>query len=262
MKRHFFVSDVPQTSDMDSGLAALLSVLEGLGISVSRRRLGETFQTTAEMPTIDKLQEAAVQYGLETELAMVPVDHLLLPKAQNLPAIIVARQTSGRSHPHFLVIWNKLGRFLQVMDPATGRRVLTYQRLLDDLDIHTRSIPAKDWRDWAGSDEFSGLLRQRLLNLKLAEPDVARLVDAAMEDPSWRSLAALDAATRLIDVSVRAGGLDSGMQAKKQIEQLFQQARETPSDNDQVVERIIPSLYWSVLPQPLESTRDHPSRAS
>ncbi len=112
--------EVVQTSAMDCGPASLKALLEGFGISVSYGRLREACQTDVDGTSIDTLEEAAVQLGLDAEQVMIPVDHLLISEAEALPALVVTRQPNGVTH--FVVAWKRLGRFIQLMDPATGRR--------------------------------------------------------------------------------------------------------------------------------------------
>jgi ATP-binding cassette subfamily B protein len=83
--------EVVQTSAMDCSPAALTCLLEGFGIPVSYGRLREACQTDVDGTSIDTLEEVAVQLGLDAEQVMVPVDHLLLPEANALPAIVVVR---------------------------------------------------------------------------------------------------------------------------------------------------------------------------
>src|ERR671932_1709584 len=89
--RRLLVPEVVQTSAMDCGPAALKCLLDGYGIPVSYGRLREACQTDVDGTSIDVLEEAAVQLGLEAEQVMVPVDHLLLPEPAALPAIVVVR---------------------------------------------------------------------------------------------------------------------------------------------------------------------------
>ncbi len=242
MTRRYFVPDVPQTSSLESGLAALKCVLDGYNIPISQRRLQELLQPAVQATTLEKLEQAAKQFGLDTEQRMTPIDHFLISD-ENVPAIVVARQSSN--HPtasaqpsfdfaqdrpnnattqsRFLVVWRRHGDLFQVMDPAIGERWLTEQRLLDELEIQTRPMSAQEWRDGAAAGGLGDLLRQRLLRLKLAEPEATRLAATALEDPHWRSLAALDAATRAVEVGVRAGGFESGEPAGKLIAQLVDQ---------------------------------------
>jgi ABC-type bacteriocin/lantibiotic exporter with double-glycine peptidase domain len=155
--RRFLVPEVVQTSAMDCGPAALKCLLEGFGIAVSYGRLREACQTDVDGTSIDTLEEVARQLGLEAQQIMLPVDHLLLREAQALPALVVICLPSGVTH--FVVAWRGHGRFVQVMDPATGRRWPTCQRFLTELYVHTSPVPAVAWRVWAGSDEFLGVLR-------------------------------------------------------------------------------------------------------
>ncbi|MBX9792926.1 MAG: hypothetical protein K2Y02_01365, partial [Burkholderiaceae bacterium] len=112
--------EVVQTSAMDCGPAALACVLGGFGIRASYGRLREACQTDVDGTSIDTLEVVAGQLGLQAEQVMVPIDHLLRFGADALPAIVVLRQGDGGTH--FVVVWRRVGRWLQVMDPAHGRR--------------------------------------------------------------------------------------------------------------------------------------------
>jgi len=205
-ERRFLVPEVIQTSAMDCGPAALKCLLEGFGIVVSYGRLREACQTDVDGTSIDTLEDVAVQLGLIAEQTMVPVDHLLLPVAQTLPALVVTVLPNGWTH--FVVAWRLHGRFIQVMDPAVGRRWLTQKRFLSDVYRHTLPFAAAAWRAWAGSAGFRAPLHHRLAQLGLDESVITQSIDEACADPSWRSLAALDAATRMVEAIVRAGGLE------------------------------------------------------
>jgi ABC-type bacteriocin/lantibiotic exporter with double-glycine peptidase domain len=242
--RRLIVPEVVQTSAMDCGPASLKCLLEGFGISVSYGRLREACQTDVDGTSIDTMEEVAGQLGLEAEQVVVPVDHLLLPEAQALPAIVVVRQANTLTH--FVIVWRRHGRFVQVMDPATGRRWPTSKQLLAELYVHVIPVPAAAWREWAGSDEFLGALCRRLAKLGLSRSATVRMADAALADPGWRALAALDAATRMVDALVRSGGLWPGRQAARVLKAFFEQSRrEIPGEGE-----TIPNTYWSVRPTP------------
>ncbi len=243
-RRRLIVPEVIQTSAMDCGPAALKCLLEGFGVSVSYGRLREACQTDVDGSSIDTIEEVAVQLGLEAEQIMLPVDHLLLTEAHALPAIVVVQLPNGLTH--FVVAWRRHGRLVQVMDPATGRGWTTCKRLLDEVYIHDLPVPAADWREWAGSDEFLDPLRRRLASLKIPKKAMERMVDAALTESSWRALAALDAATRMLNCIVRSGGLHRGKQVARILESFFEQSRnEAPGEY-----HTIPSAYWSVQPAP------------
>src|SRR5438105_10206859 len=89
--RRWLAPEVIQTSAMDCGPAALKCLLEGFGIAVSYGRLREACQTSVDGTSIDTLEALACSVGLEAEQIMLPVDHLLLPESEALPAIVVVR---------------------------------------------------------------------------------------------------------------------------------------------------------------------------
>jgi ABC-type bacteriocin/lantibiotic exporter with double-glycine peptidase domain len=241
-RRRWLAPEVVQTSAMDCGPAALTCLLGGFGISVSYGRLREACQTDVDGTSIDTLEEAAVQLGLEAEQVMVPVDHLLIPEAQALPALVVVRLANGFTH--FVVAWRRHGHFVQVMDPATGRRWPTRQKFLDELYVHTQPFPAASWRAWASTSEFLGTLRRRWAVLGLAGPTTEHALAAALDDQNWYPLAALDAATRMVDAIVRAGGLGRGRPAAHLLAGCYERAQSQSTDAVQ----IIPEAYWTVRP--------------
>ncbi len=236
-RRRLVVPEVVQTSAVDCGPAALKSLLEGFGVHVSYGRLREACQTDVDGTSIDTLEEVAGQLGLEVEQVMVPADHLLIPEARTLPAIVITRLPNGSTH--FVVLWRSHGRFVQVMDPASGRSFQPHARLLQSLYLHTLLVSAADWREWAASDSFLLPLGQRLE--RLGVPDSGRLwIAQALEAPGWRSLATLDAATRMVESLVQSGGLSRGRQAHRALELFWSQ-----SDSQDLT---IPELFWSVRP--------------
>ena len=257
-EQRFFAHEVVQTSAMDCGPAALKSILEGFGIPVSYGRLREACQTDVDGTSIDTIEDIAVQLGLQAEQVMLPVDHLLLPEAKALPAVVVVRLPSGLTH--FVVIWNRLGKFLQVMDPSAGRRWPTWESFLNEIYIHSFPVPAQNWREWAGSEGLLAPLRRRLSDLKVEKDLIEQLVSKALADPGWRSLGTLDAATRMVTSIVRSKGLLPGEEAGHVLERFYTHSLHvhTPevdqitlqaSDQDTPSERVqIPPIYWSVLP--------------
>src|SRR5437762_2791577 len=122
-RRRMLVPEVVQTSAMDCGPASLKCLAEGFGIPVSYGRLREACQTDVDGTSIDTMEELAGQLGLTAEQIMLPVDHLLLAESEALPAIVVVHQPNGLTH--FVIAWRRFGPFVQLMDPATGRRWLT-----------------------------------------------------------------------------------------------------------------------------------------
>lgn len=255
--QRFFAPEVVQTSAMDCGPAALKSVLEGFGIPVSYGRLREACQTDVDGTSINTVEDIALQLGLQAEQVMLPADHLVLDEAQALPAIVVVQRPSGLTH--FLVVWNRVGDWLQVMDPATGRRWPSWKRFQDEIYVHTFPVPVPDWRVWAGSEGLLAPLRRRMADLQIQTEDASRLIDEAMQDPGWRSLATLDAATRMTASLVKAKALLPGGEATRVLERFYHLnlVGPLPEIDDQlhstetgkkVESLVIPTSYWSVLP--------------
>ncbi|MCG8461844.1 MAG: cysteine peptidase family C39 domain-containing protein, partial [Holophagales bacterium] len=241
-RRRRWVPEVVQTSAMDCGPASLLALLEGFHIRASYGRLREACQTDVDGTSIDVLEEVARQLGLEAEQVMVPADHVLLPEPSALPAIAVMRLPNGNTH--FAVAWNRIGPFVQVMDPAKGRRFLRRRAFLRELYRHTMEVPAAAWREWAGSSEARRAWRSRLELLGARGSEA--LVDDALRDPSWRTIAALDAATRMVASLVECGALARGQGAARVLRSLLERADPGPAETGG--SGGIPDHYWSVRP--------------
>jgi ATP-binding cassette subfamily B protein len=215
-RRRFFAPEVIQTSAMDCGPAALKCLLEGFGVSVSYGRLREACQTAVDGTSIDTLETLAVSLGLEAEQIMLPLDHLLLEEAEALPAIVPVRQPSGLLH--FVVVWRVVAGFVQVMDPARGRRWVRRETFLRDVFVHTMPVPAEAFRDFAGSDGFTGALARQLRALEVA--DGPARIARALGEPGWEPIAALDGAVRTAAALAAARGLAPGPEATRLVETL------------------------------------------
>ena len=247
-RRRALAPEVVQTSAMDCGPAALKCLLEGFGIAVSYGRLREACQTDVDGTSIDTIEVVANDLGLVAEQEMIPVDHLFLDAAQCLPALVVVRHAEGSTH--FVVVWRRCGPWLQVMDPAVGRRWVGYRRFMEEVFRHQLSVPAADWREWAASNDFVDALRERMSRLGAGPQAAKELIDKALADDGWFTLGVLDASTRLVGMIVDAGGIGPGAAAKL-LATLFQQTCDSPHD----IFRIIPPDYWSVTPDPASVER-------
>jgi ATP-binding cassette subfamily B protein len=228
------IPEVIQTSAMDCGPASLKALLEGLGVPVSYGRLREACQTDVDGTSIDTLEDIAKQLGVDAEQVMVPFENLLLDPAY-LPCIAVVRLPNGLTH--FVVLWRRSGRHVVVMDPSTGRRRMPLTRLRDELYLHRMEVAADGWREWAGSAESTDVLARRLSALGTGRA----LIDEALRDPTWRGVAALDAALRMVEHLVRARAIGR-RQAPAMIAELLRQPDGIPDsmwsvrgrDDDQV----------------------------
>jgi ATP-binding cassette subfamily B protein len=239
-RRRWLAPEVVQISAMDCGPAALKCLLEGFGIPVSYGRLQEACQTTVDGTSIDVIEELAVALGLDAEQIMTPVDHAL--RAEALPALIVTREASDMTH--FLVAWSRHGARVQVMDPARGRRWLRWEQLAEQVHLHGHAVPGADWRAWAGSSDFLDPLRARVGALGVDPAASGSLLREACADPEWRGLAALDAATRMVESLARSGGLARGRDAARVLRAVVARARDPQTPFAQS----IPAPYWSVWP--------------
>jgi ATP-binding cassette subfamily B protein len=219
MSRRFFAPEVIQTSAMDCGPASLKCLLDGHRLKVSYGRLREACQTTVDGTSIDTLEDVAVALGLEAEQIMVPLDHLLMPEADTLPALVVVQLPNGLTH--FVVVWRRLGPWLQIMDPGSGRHWVRAERFLREVYVHAMPLPAEHFREWGDSEDFLGPLRVRLGALGIGGGAAKRLVDAALEDASWKRIATLDAATRTVTGLVESGAIGRGDEAERLIAALL-----------------------------------------
>jgi ABC-type bacteriocin/lantibiotic exporter with double-glycine peptidase domain len=242
--RGFFIPETVQSSALDCGPASLKALLDGYGLPVGYGRLREACQTDIDGTSIDMIEEAAIALGLEAEQIMVPADHLLLREARTLPAIVVVVLPNGLTH--FVVVWRKVGRWLQVMDPAVGRRWLGCRRFLQDVFVHEQAVPASGWREWAGTEDFLGALRVRMRACRIEPPVILDLIGTALADPGWKSMAALDAAVRMTGAMAGSAGLRRGSESARMTWRLFElgRAAETPEKS------FLPRHHWSVWPAP------------
>jgi ABC-type bacteriocin/lantibiotic exporter with double-glycine peptidase domain len=241
-RRRLLAPEVVQTSAMDCGPAALKCLLEGFHIPVSYGRLREACQTDVDGTSIDTLEVVANQLGVGAEQIMIPADHVFLPEAAALPAIVVVRQPDGVLH--FVVLWRRHGAWLQVMDPAVGRRWVHSRRFSEQLFSHQLSVAPADWRAWAESDDFLNPVRRRIAELGAGSGSAETLVTRALEYRGWFALAALDASIRLVDSVMRADGVARGADAVMLLAALFERTCGNPHD----IFKIIPAAYWSAIP--------------
>ncbi len=248
--RRWLAPEVVQTSVMDCGPAALKCLLEGFGIPVSYGRLREACQTSVDGTSIDAIEVVANQLGVCAEQMIVPADHVFSDPA-NLPALVAVRHADGPTH--FVVIWGRVGSWLQVMDPAVGRRWVTCDRFAGEMLRHETSVPAAEWRAWAATDDCLVPLRARLAGLGADAPTATTFIDAALADEEWFGCGALDAAARLVTQVVTAHGVKRGPEAVRLLAAVLQQTRTHPDS----IFATIPPPYWSVLPDVHNTDASH-----
>lgn len=249
--RRLLAPEVVQTSSMDCGPAALKCLLEGHGVRVSYGRLREACQTSVDGTSIDTIEAVAQQLGLHAEQVLVPSDFICLDDARRFPAVVVVNHADAATH--FVVVWARHGNWLQVMDPAVGRRWISRRQFEESVFTHHQSVMAPSWRSWCDSGDFTGPMAARLAALGLTEPEATALIAEALSDQGWFGCGALDAAVRLCLALVVADGLARGPEAARVVTALF---RDTIASGHHIF-AIIPPEYWSVLP---DVTNTDPAR--
>ncbi len=238
-RRHLLAPEVIQTSSMDCGPAALKCLLSGFGIEIHYGRLREACNTSVDGTSIDALEEVAGMLGLPAEQIMVPHEHLLYREARLLPAIAILRQQRGN---HMVVIWRRIGAWVQIMDPAYGRRWLPIAELVGQMYRHEHCLEGGDWRVWMAEVEQQEVMRARLRHLGAGDSEP--ILRWAGEDHGWRRYAALDASVRMAQAIVDAGALPRGSRTAEFAQKLAQRAAEHP----QTAFEHIPEKFWTVLP--------------
>ena len=233
----FLAPEVIQSSAMDCGPATLKCLFEGFGIQVSYGRLREACQTDVDGTSIDEIENVAIALGLDAEQIMLPPDHLFIPQAKALPALVVVRQPDGNTH--FVVVWRRHGHWLQIMDPAIGRRWITQHQFMTDLYTHVMAVDAESYRVWAASSEALAVLRVQLEQLGLKNDEIEQRVSAARKMSDWEGLAQLDAATRMVSALFAARALRGREEVLHVLETLVTGTA-----------ALIPDLYWAVRPKP------------
>lgn len=247
VKRRYLVPEVVQTSGMDCGPASLKCLLDGFGIQVSYGRLREACQTDVDGTSIDTMEVVARQLGLQAEQIMVPIDHLLEESALTLPAIVVVQLPNGFTH--FLVVWRRHGEFLQVMDPATGRRIMRCKSFMQEVFRHTMAVPADGWREWANDAENLDTLLARMAGLGIGATQQKNILEEAKADTTWLGLGTLDAAIRMTRSLLDSGAFRKGKEAERLLLKLF-----AARTNQDTLLETIPKNYWSVTPHPEDSS--------
>ncbi len=225
MSRRWFVPEVVQTSAMDCGPASLKALLEGFRVPISYGRLREACQTDVDGTSIDTMEEVAKQLGLDAAQTMLPVDHLLLASAEVFPALIVIRAGNGQTH--FVILWRRVGHWVQVMDPALGRYWTRESAFMESVYQHSQPLPAVAWREWAGGGNHRKMMAERLGRLGVGRAETATLLAKPLEDESWRGFSDLDGAIRLVQALVASGAV-SKRSAPRLVRAFVEQPEQIP----------------------------------
>lgn len=206
-ERRWLVPEVIQTSEMDCGPAALKCLLEGHHVAASYGRLREACQTGVDGTSIDTLEEIAIALGLNATQTMLPPDHVLLPEASFFPCIAVIQ--AGLGLTHFVVAWRRVGPWIQVSDPSSGRQWIPVGRFVGMLYAHQQTLAADAYLEWAGDEMNRTLQLARLRQLGVTDIEVP--------NNAWQALATLDAAIRVTQRLIDAKAIEIGDQASRTV---------------------------------------------
>ncbi|MFO0742355.1 MAG: ATP-binding cassette domain-containing protein [Labilithrix sp.] len=234
MGRNFLAPEVVQISSMDCGVAAMSCFLNGVGLQVSYERLREACHTDVDGTSIDALEDLGNQLGVDCIQHLLQPESILLEASKRLPAIAV---TSGLAdYAHYVVLWRRVGKYWNVMDPAHGRRWMHEDRLLTALKSHTQVFPPEDFVAWALNSSFAQALGYRLARI-VGRQRAEQALAAARSDGSWRAIAALDVAARFTEAIVGTG-------RPSWCADLFFRAVATARDERTAHE--IPERFWAI----------------
>jgi len=211
--RRWHVPEELQLSAIDCGPAALVAILRGIGIGLDSVKVREWCHTGVEGTSIDDLEDLAVALGAPAMQVLIPREHVLEEASAALPSIAVVCRHEGALH--FVVLWRRVGPYVQVMDPGVGRRWMRVEQLVEELYEHELAVPASMWEEMASSPEFLGSLATRLRSLGCSAAEVQTLVGRA-EKEGPNGVAALDCAARVSAAVPRRAG-----RAAESVTQLF-----------------------------------------
>jgi hypothetical protein len=191
--------EFPEVKDTGRGraTAALRSILGVHGIAFDAATLERECKVDDDGASIDDIEDVAVKYGLDAAQIVVPVEHVLLPEAKLLPAIVIVE--GAEENDEFVLAWRLDGERAYVMDPVEGRRAVDRNELTDSLSIVEVSIPAEKARSVLDSQLSQDALRARMVALGVPRDAADARLAKALGDPGWNGLAALDAAIRVLD---------------------------------------------------------------
>lgn len=173
MKYKWLAPEIMQVSQMDCGPSSLKSILDGFGIPINFSRLRELCQTDVDGTSVDTLEELALTLGLEAEQVLVPLNQLELPEARVAPCILITRLPNGLTH--FIVVWRSLGKWVQIMDPSSGRQWVTWEALKARTYRHRMALDKSIWEAWANSEDFRLATLHRLRKLGATAAEAERL---------------------------------------------------------------------------------------
>jgi ABC-type bacteriocin/lantibiotic exporter with double-glycine peptidase domain len=223
-----------------SGVAVLKAVLEGYGIAVSDAQVWASTGFAGEELTVGQLLAGLRQAGLGAEQQWLPADGLVTITGGQLPLLVLAQGETGAEgaagNRRYLLLWQKVGEWWQVMDPVHGRVWRHTTQLQTQLTRHEEEYSLTEMGERYNPDLFRAYLVARLRHLGLGEREQATLL--ARLQGEWEEVAVLDTAVRFIHDLVAAHSLRRGKSAYHALTKLLQKPLSELSEQ-------IPSTYWT-----------------
>lgn len=232
-RRSFLAPECLQISSMDCGVAAVATLLAGHGVSVSYERLRELCQTSVDGTSIDSLEVLCNRLGVDVCQHILPLDLAIDTMQGRYPLIAIV--SGDRPLPHYVTVWRRVGPYLQIMDPAGGRRWVHVRSFEKELYAHPFRLPTDEWRAWAGASSFRDAFERRaraLLTPATADAVIARAFNQT--DPT--EVATFDACLRLVHRTSRA----AGTKPRSWNDELLARALATPAK-----EAALPKKMWA-----------------
>jgi hypothetical protein len=238
-------AEPPEIKDTGSGraTAALRSVLKAYGIAYDDATIQRECNVDDDGASIDDLEDVAVKYGLEAGSVIVPAEHVLLPEAKMLPAIVIV--DGDEDSQDFVVAWRLDGDRVLLMHPEDGLKWAPRADVAKSLHEHEMAMPVDEYREALAAPAYLDALVARAVALGIDAASARALVDRAAADPGWRGLGAVDATIRKL---VERGGAIT----KEAFEATFGCAFEKRCDGVEP----IPLALWSAGPAPKSAQGD------
>ena len=231
--RQFFAPENRLDTAYVSGLAVLKTAVSGFGLTIQDEKIWELTGFTGDELSAEQLVASFAQVGLPSERSWLPVD-ALPTLADALPLVVLISPTDSVSR--YLLIWQKVGPFWQVMDPINGRRWLRTKDLQKQLQIHSAEHSFEDMEVRFNPEAFATYIEKRLQRLHLAPS----LIDDVLDNmgDAWQDTAVLDAVVRFLHDLVDAGSLRRGKEAARVFRHLLSKER------SELME-LVPEAYWT-----------------
>jgi hypothetical protein len=187
----------PDVQDPASPIATLQALLAAYGIRYDAVQLERECGVSDGLASIDEVERVALRYGVPAKQTIVPAEHVVLRGAQ-LP--VIALQGTADGYKSFLLVWRIEGEEVQVFAGSDGFFWEPCAEAEARLLRHEMDLPAQALHASLKESFFLSPLTERMRRLGVGLDERARLLAEAQREPTWRGVAALDAAVRHIAV--------------------------------------------------------------